>query len=150
VRQKLAKSLLGLNCSLQRTGALLGSIVMVEIDYLHQTPPFIGRIPRYPAEGAYPYYILMTTPRPHLEEGHSYFYGFHIDQEIPIVPIPLLSEDVIKLDFGMIYNRTFLSANAFAYQVDYEQDPPRIETYSPDDQQRIRARMKAVLHSVVK
>jgi hypothetical protein len=59
----------------------------------------------------------------------------------------LSGEQTITLDFGEVYNQSFASFGIYGYQVDYEQEPVRFDTYRDDDQQRIRARMQAVLRA---
>jgi hypothetical protein len=128
----------------KRISALEAGIVLVEMDYLHETRSPIQRLPSYPdyEAGAYPYSIIVTDPRPSLQMGQMKVYGFRVDDPIPVVAIPLANEDVITLDFGAIYRRTYSSIGAYSYRVDYEQMPIHFEAYSPDDQARIRAVME--------
>src|SRR5690606_10252748 len=93
---------------------------------------------------AYPYSIIVTDPRPSFEEGQSKVYGFSVGDTIPVIEIPLADADVIVFDFGAVYNQFYANTRFFGETVDYEQLPVRFETYSPDDQQRIRAQMQAV------
>jgi hypothetical protein len=129
-----------------RESTLRASIALVEIDYLHQSPPVIPRIPSYPAHeaGGYPYYIAVTNPRPNFRDGLFRVYGIEVDSNLPIVPIPLADEESFNLDFGPVYHRTFASLAAFSRRVDYEQEPVRVDTYTEIDQQKIRARMETV------
>ncbi len=130
----------------KRIAALRNSIVMVEIDYLHQSQPISDHIPSYAdqEDNAYPYTVSVTDLRatPELEA-----FGFNVDAEMPVISIPLLSGNTITLDFGEVYNQSFESFGIYGYQVDYEQEPVRFETYRADDQQRIRARMQAVMRA---
>jgi hypothetical protein len=128
----------------KRSAAVIQGIITVEIDYLHQSPPVISRLRRYPQENSYPYYIALTVPRPAFPDGQVAIYGFAVDDLLPQVHIPLLDDDSVTVDFGMIYNQTFQSLRRFSDLVDYSEEPPRLETYSPADQERIRARMAAV------
>jgi hypothetical protein len=130
----------------KREETLRTGIHLVEIDYLHQSCSAILALPSYPdhAPNAFPYLILVNTPRPTLEEGQMKVYGFHVDDPIPIVEIPLAELDVLVFDFGEAYNRTYVRNPYHRLVVDYEQLPERFESYSPEDQQRIRARMNAV------
>jgi hypothetical protein len=128
--------------------ALAAGIVMVEIDYLHQSRTILTKLARYPKEGSYPYYIAVTTPRPTFTEGLVHIYGFVVDQSIPKVPIPLLGKDSITVDFGAIYNHTFESLRSFSEYVDYEAEPPRFNTYHEEDQKRIREKMADALQSL--
>ncbi|MCL4253812.1 MAG: DUF4058 family protein, partial [Anaerolineae bacterium] len=74
----------------KRTQALHGGIVLIELDYLHHTPPIMRRIPSYPDgdDGAYPYTISLTDPRPDLKTGKLRVYGFGVDTPIPTIEIP--------------------------------------------------------------
>jgi hypothetical protein len=130
----------------KRIAALRNSIVMVEIDYLHQSQPINDHIPSYPdrEDNAYPYTISVTDLRvtPELEA-----FGFKVDAKMPIINVPLSGKQIITLDFGEVYNQSFESFGIYGYQVDYEQEPVRFDTYREDDQQRIRARMQAVMQA---
>ncbi len=127
----------------KRTAALMNGIVMVEMDYLHESRPALPKLPRYPQEGSVPYYIALTDPRPVFHESMVEIYGFGVDERIPKIRIPLLDEDRVTIDFGAIYDYTFQSLRRFSELVDYEQESVRFEHYSPADQERIRARMAA-------
>jgi hypothetical protein len=128
----------------KRNGALRAGIIMVELDYVHETLPITSRIAPYPREGEFPYYVLVTVPRPVYEKGKTFLYGFRVDESMPVIYIPLLGKDYVELDCGATYNRTFA---IFHHRVDYAQEPPRMHTYRAEDQQRIRARMAAVLEA---
>jgi len=139
----------------KRRKLLDSAIVFVEIDYLHESPPTFDRIPRYRSRtrnnvgstNAHPYRILVIDPRPLISQGKLYTYQFDVDQPIPIVTIPLSASDVLEFDFGRSYHRT-LQDEMFAYMhVSYEQLPVNFNRYSKDDQQRIAARMIAVLEA---
>lgn len=126
-----------------RESTLRSGIALVEIDYLHQSPPVINTIPAYPdyEAGAHPYFIAMTNPRPNLREGRLRVYGFDVDTPIPAIPIPLADKDLFTLDFGAVYQRTFKSLSTFWRRVDYAQLPQHFEAYHPADQARIHAVM---------
>jgi hypothetical protein len=128
----------------KRLAALMSGIVMVEIDYLHETRPVIRRLPRYPDAGSFPYYIAVTTPRPTFKEGLVDIYGFVDDQSIPKVRIPLLDNDSVTVDFDAAYHYTYESLRLYSDEVGYEQEPPNIKSYRVDDQVRIRAKMEEV------
>ena len=85
-----------------RESTLRARIALVEIDYLHQSPPVIPLIPSYPDReaAAYPYYVAVTNPRPNFQDGRLRVYGIEIDGTMPIVPIPLADADSFNLDFG--------------------------------------------------
>ena len=134
----------------KRVETLHVGLRLVEIDFLHETRPVIQAIASYPnrEEGAFPYSILVTDPRPSFEQGQTKFYGLSIDTTIPAIEIPLAGADSLIFDFDAVYNQFFASTRFFGEIVDYEQLPPRFETYTPADQQRIKARMQAVAESV--
>ena len=71
-------------------------------------------------------------------------YRFGVDDPIPRIRVPMAGDDSVVVKFGDVYNQTY-TANSYygMVLVDYEKEPVRMETYSPDDQERIRARMAA-------
>lgn len=129
-----------------RENTLRSGIVLVELDYLHQSPPVIGTIPSYPDReaGAYPYHIAVTNPNPNLREGRLRVYGFNVNSPMPVIPIPLAESDEFTLDFGAAYQRTFESLSAFSQRVDYETPPERFDSYTEADQERIQQVMTNV------
>jgi hypothetical protein len=124
---------------LRRSETLQASLCLVEIDYLHQTPPITHALASYPAQeaGAYPYTVLVSDPRPTLEQGKTYVYGFGVDSPLPVVTVPLAGADNVLLDLGAAYNRTFESSPFFQMLADYELNPPQFERYTPADRERI-------------
>jgi len=134
----------------KRIETLQAGLRLIEIDFLHETRPIIRGITSYPDREAeaYPYSIIVTDPRPSFEEGQSKVYGFSVGDTIPVIEIPLADADVIVFDFGAVYNQFYANTRFFGETVDYEQLPVRFETYSPDDQQRIRAQMQAVSKNI--
>ncbi|MBA3871871.1 MAG: DUF4058 family protein [Anaerolineae bacterium] len=129
----------------KRYAALNSGLRLVEIDYLHETPSPINGIPHYPnQEASFPYYITVSDPTPSLEKGLSETYGFAVDEPIPKVDIPLAGTELLPVDFGGVYNRTFRKLQAYSYLVDYEQLPINFERYSEADQERIKRRMETV------
>lgn len=133
----------------KRFDTLRSGLRLVEIDYLHETRPILGVLPSYPDrdEGAFPYWITVSDPRPALENGLSRFYGFGVDEAVPPIEIPLAGADKIVFDLGAVYQRLFAESRLCMDAVDYEQLPARFETHTPADQERIRARMAAVVNS---
>lgn len=130
-------------------------IVFVELDYLHESPPTFNRIANYagwrrrswPSPNAHPYRIFVIDPRPELYEGTAVHYEFDVDEPIPTVKIPLNDTNSLLFDFAPAYHKT-LAETFFAYEfVDYSQYPVNFERYSPEDRQRIAARMVAVLEA---
>lgn len=129
----------------KRHAALKASIALVEIDYLHETPPVTSLVPSYPdhESGAFPYGIIVTNPRPTLHEGRLRFYGIAINTPIPTIKIPLSGDDTFILDFNQVYQQTYESLAAYSQRVDYDREPERFDTYHPADQERIRSVMTA-------
>ena len=133
---------------LKRDETLIGGVNLIEMDYLHQSPPSIKILPSYPERHpkAFPYTILVSHPYPTLETGQVAIYGFNVDDPIPKISVPLAGTDSIGLDLGAIYHRTFADNGYYGLRVvDYEQEPTRMESYNEADQERIRQRMAAVL-----
>lgn len=133
----------------KRLDLLMSGLVFVEIDYLHETPPTFPALARYyPPEqrSAHPYHIIVIDPRPDFEQGTANPVGFNVDQAFPRVYIPLSNGDGLEFDFGEAYERTFMSGY-YGYDLDYAELPVNFERYSPADQQRIAARMLAVLQA---
>jgi hypothetical protein len=124
----------------KRAAALEAGIVLVEIDYLHQTRSPVHGLPSYPdgEAGSFPYVIMVTNPKPSLQEGQMQAHGFAVDAPIPTIHIPLAGEDFVRVDFGVVYNRTYQSLGAYSYRVDYEELPVAFQTYTPPDQQRVQ------------
>ncbi len=95
----------------------------------------IEGLPPYPDDlSATPYYIAVTDPRTH---DQTAIYRFGIDQPMPTLHIPLLSDEFIPCDFNQVYQETFEDGR-FGEEVEYQHDPPHMNTYSPPDQQKIR------------
>lgn len=130
----------------KREFALRGGLPLVEVDYLHESPPAARNIPNYRRGDpeSHPYMIIISDPRPSLDEGQTQVYGFDVDAPIPQVKIPLADRDTLPLNFDAVYHQTFESLPAYGQRVDYEQLPERFETYSEADQQRIKTRMQIV------
>lgn len=130
----------------KRTETFQSTLRLVEIDYLHETPPLLNDLPSYVLreEGAPPYWVLVSDPRPTLNKGLTYTYEIGVDTALPIITIPLSGTDTMTLDLGAVYNRTFASSRFFQMVVDYAQEPTHFERYIPADQALIRARMAAI------
>jgi hypothetical protein len=141
----------------RRLDLIKTGIVFVELDYLHESPPTLSKIPNYargrrrrpPVAGAHPYHILVIDPRPEWYEGQLFNYAFAVDEPLPQVRIPLNAGDVLDFDFGPPYHRT-LAETFFAYEhVDYRQLPLNFGRYDEADQTRIANRMVAVLEAAL-
>ncbi len=130
----------------KRALTLRSGVVMVELDYLHESRPVIDAVPSYidGDTGAYPYAIIVTDPRPTLEAGELRVYGFGVDAPLPIIPIPLAGDDTVMFDFGDVYHFTLLNGVWLSTFVDYATEPVNFETYHEADRERIKARMRAV------
>lgn len=129
---------------IKRAEAIREGVPLVEIDYLHETSPIVTRLPRYPRQpNAYPYWIIITDPRPDWDEGKVQGYGFHIGEPIKTIPIPLAGNDVLLFDLNVVYQRTF-EARRWGSLMDYTLEPERFETYSAEDQARIKAIMASL------
>ncbi len=130
-----------------RNTALYTGVPLIELDYLHETPPPVMRYPIYPKQkDAHPYVIFISDPRPSVQEGYCYAYGFDIDAKFPAVNIPLAGDEVISFDFGVVYKYTFENGR-WGNFVDYSQLPARFHTYSQVDQTRIQQRMKTIANA---
>ena len=124
-------------------------LVFVEIDYLHESPPTFERLADYSAQAknAHPYRIVVLDPRPDFHTGPVCLHEFDVDQAIPTVTIPLIGRDQLAFDFDAAYQKTFTDA-LYGYDLDYRQLPLNFQRYSQADQQRIAAKMVAVLEAV--
>jgi hypothetical protein len=135
----------------KRQRLLYGHLVFVEIDYLHESPPTLAIVPRYPAVSAQtngaeaqPYRILVFDPRPVIDEGQVRVRSFRVDDPVPTMNIPLLDDDVLAFDFGAAYDKTF-SEMLYGNEVDYAELPANFDRYDQTDQARILNRMLAVI-----
>lgn len=133
----------------KRELALRDGLPLIELDYLHETPPPIRGIPNYRRgdASAHPYWIVISDPRPSLAAGTTAFYGFNVDEIIPTLNIPLLDDEHFALDFNVVYHQTFESLPAYSQRVDYERLPEKFDTYSAVDQTAVRERMRLVCES---
>jgi hypothetical protein len=130
----------------RRIVTLRGGITLVEIDYLHETRPVNLLVPSYPHgdKGAYPYMALVSRPFPTPEQGYTDFYGFGVDDPLPVIGIPLVGKDMITVDLGMVYRRTFEDVRVFQMVVDYEQEPLNFDRYREADRQLIHQRLAEI------
>ncbi|MDZ4765980.1 MAG: DUF4058 family protein [Chloroflexota bacterium] len=133
----------------KRAAALRQGKSLVEFDFLHETESPIISVPSYPDRepGATAYYAAITDKRSQAEltfKDRTLVYGFGVDVSMPTVYVPLKDADLIRFNFGAAYNAAFSRFAAFGDRVDYRQLPPNIESYTPDDQAAIRARMAAL------
>jgi hypothetical protein len=133
----------------KREDLIDGGLVFIEIDYLHELPPTLSRLPDYTRRqpNAHPYRILLFEPRPTVEDGLISINEFDVDQPFPQVTIPLSGSDVLHFNFGVPYIKLYEEMVYGLESVDYTQLPPHFDRYSPADQARIAARMVAVLRA---
>lgn len=139
---------------IKRRGVLEKGIVLVELDYLHESAPTFRKIPNYcirrrtePPADAQPYHLIVIDPRPQIAQGSVQIYQFAVDEPIPVVTIPLQGTDQLQFGFGPSYDRTLKELFFHYERVDYQQLPHHFDRYSKADQQRIVNRMLAVLEA---
>lgn len=129
----------------KRAEAVETGVPLIEIDYLHESPPLINKLPVYPEHPeAYPYSVIVTDPRPNWSKGRVKFYGFGVNEPIKAIPVPLAGDEGIVFDLNALYQHTF-QAGLWGTLIDYSQEPERFETYSADDQALIRKLMAAAI-----
>jgi hypothetical protein len=136
----------------KRHTLLESGLVFIEVDYLHETPPTFSRLLSYadPVErenGAHAYRIVVLDPRPDMRHGPAQTYEFAVDDQIPIVDIPLNAEDRLMFDFGAAYRKTYEEMGYGLELVDYAEYPARFDSYSRADQERIKGVMAGVQNS---
>ena len=126
---------------IKRAEALDTGIPLVEIDYLHELPSLIRKLPRYPTHtDAYPYNLIVSDPRPNWSDGQVRVYGFNVSQSIKQFPIPLADDETLIFDLNTVYQHSF-QAGRWGNLLDYTAEPERFNTYSPADQQVISTLM---------
>jgi hypothetical protein len=130
----------------RRVRVLESGVALVEIDYLHEQRPLLPQFPSYrdDDQGAFPYLILVSVPRPSLMEGRADLYEFGVESHLPKVSIPLAGDEAVTLDFQPIYNRAFAAARLFSILVDYAQNPVNFDRYSPADRVKISALLEGI------
>jgi hypothetical protein len=125
----------------KRYDTLITGLRLMEIDYLHETPPMDNRLPKYPQPQSFPYVVYATEPNPSVKDGMTDIYTAHVSTPLPTA---LMSSDTISFDFTEIYNDTFDNSDLPIIGVDYTQLPQRFHTYSDSDQAYIRQRMSEI------
>jgi hypothetical protein len=133
----------------KRSTLLESGLVYIEIDYLHETPPTLLRLPNYQHgdRHAHAYRISVLEPRPYLAKGHAYLCEFDVDVRIPEVTIPLSSDDSLYFDFSKPYQKQFEEMLYGVELIDYAKLPVHFERYTLPDRQRIALRLLAVLQA---
>lgn len=129
----------------KRITTLKSGLALVEIDLLHETPPVIRGVPRYPTEpGSTAYRITISDLVPSFASGLAQTYAFPVDSPIPALSLPMGAGQTVRVEWQSVYDETFRSLRAYSQRVDYAERPPRFDRYSSEDQARILARMSAV------
>jgi hypothetical protein len=129
----------------KRYAALKSGVALVEIDFLHETPPVVKGVPHYPTDSnSHAYNITVSDPTPSFEAGIADTYAFSVDVPIPTIALPLGDGDQFKVELDVVYQDVYASLVAYSRRVDYEQMPLQVERYSVPDQTRIRERMARI------
>jgi Protein of unknown function (DUF4058) len=125
-----------------RNNMISFGVHMVEVDYLHQSPPLYTALLDYTQglDNAYPYSITITN----VVSNRISFFCFHVDETIPTLAIPLAGQNSFTLDFNTPYNTAFEYDPRIHFELDYEQVPDNFKSYAPTDQARIRAVMERI------
>jgi Protein of unknown function (DUF4058) len=130
----------------KRDMLLRSGIVFVELDYLNESPPTFGNLLlKAHVEDTYPYHVLIVDPRPDIRDGQAMVKGFHVDDPLPTLPIPLSAGERLTFDFGPAYRKTFEEMLYGLESVDYRDLPLHFDRYHAFDQARIYNRLIAVL-----
>jgi hypothetical protein len=122
-----------------RLHTLRSGTALVEIDYLHESRPVLPSLPSYRDrdDESHPYMIIVNNPHPIPEQGYSDYYGFGVDNPLPLVNIPLSGQEVVGVDFGAVYSQTFSTVRLFRMVADYAQDPVNFDRYTEADRAKI-------------
>ncbi len=125
----------------RRIEALHSHVPLIEVDYLHESlSPIIGW-PAYPQdENSLPYYIAIHDNRSRREEAITQVYGFQVGQKIPELLIPLDGENHHWFDFDAPYQQVY-ERGRWGQIIQPRKGVLRLETYAPQDQERIQATM---------
>jgi hypothetical protein len=134
----------------KRWALLETGIVYVEIDYLHETPPTFENLADYTRHtyDAQPYRIMVLDSRLDFRNGPVDLEEFGVDIAPVPMTIPLKGNDEVTIDFGAIYQTTFEESRyGYSPDLDYRRLPLNFNRYSRADQERIVARMLAILRA---
>jgi len=124
--------------SVNRVNALEEGVPLIEIDYLHESPPLVSQVLPYPAHReAFPYWITVTDPRPDWQRGKAHGYGFRVSEPIKKFVLPLAGDEKIVVDLNPVYQHS-VDAGRWSELLDYNTEPERFETYNLPDQTFIR------------
>jgi len=128
----------------KRHETFLSGIPLVEIDLLHESRSPLVDLPIYPTDvQSYPYTVSISDPRTDTQQVQVQAYGFGVDQSFPTIPLPLSDKAFVGFNFGEAYHQAY-ERGPWHQVVDYESEPVRMDTYTPVDQARIRARLESV------
>jgi len=136
---------------IRRDETLRAGINVIELDFIHEQCSPVPAIPCYVHRDklSAPFLIMATDVRASLAQGTTSIYRVHINEPIPLVRVPLANHDVIDVDFGSIYHKTYAVNPVFGEDlVDYAELPPRFDTYTSEDQARIRDVMSHIAQNV--
>jgi hypothetical protein len=94
-----------------RNDALYSRVPLIELDYLHESPPTAMNYPIYPHQPrSHPYSVLISDPRPSVSQGRFLAHGLDVDASFPAIQIPLLGDEMLEFDFGEVYHYTYRRA----------------------------------------
>lgn len=138
----------------KRLAALESGLVIIEIDYLHESASTLRGLASYRPrrrqmadDRAHAYRIVAIDPRPDLRSGVVRAREFGVDVPIPAVAIPLSGDEELLFDFGLPYRKT-LEETLYGLQlVDYGELPMNFDRYNAEDQRRIALRMLATVEA---
>ena len=126
----------------RRRQTIRADINLIEIDLLHQQRTLLPEIPSYGDEDddSRPYLIVVTRPPHDHVAGKIELYGADVLEPLPKVALPLAAQEVVVIDFQVVYATTFRHLQRLAeIVVDYAQDPPAFDRYRPADREQIAA-----------
>lgn len=131
----------------RRRNLLEFGVSLLEIDYLHHIRPIISSVPSYALgfPDTKPYHIILTDPRPSLQDAKQEIYSWGVDEAIPALNLVLDEGQSISFDLGATYDCAYNESRLYPQLVDYAVLPDAFESFTPDDQKRIRARMELVM-----
>ena len=62
----------------------------------------------------------LNRSQPSFAEGKTEFFGFRVDEPIPVIAIPLMGDEAVTVDLGAVYDFTFSEDAVFGSRlVDY-------------------------------
>ena len=138
----------------KRLALLKSDVVLVEIDPHQHIFPVVVGLPYYQLtemnleaaqEGAFPYYVAVSSgrPAPEAPNGWTQVCGFHVNQNIPKVTIPLPRNPDFTFSFQAAFDQTFDDHQPI-YEPDYTRLPTNLNTYSERDRREIVALSQSI------